>query len=88
MAKTSTTNDLGAWRDVYVLEAFVHGADYDKQRDALLAELYAGGKGTLVHPHLGTWVVQVEDWTAPKTRLPAGVPLEYVEGPRCQTQIS
>ena len=29
------------------------------QRDAVLEELHAGGKGTLVHPHLGTWIVQV-----------------------------
>ena len=121
------TNDLGARRDVYVLGALLLGPNYVYVRNALLAELYAGGKGTLgasAVRHLGS---AGEDWaveesteegglvrftlmppppltkrlpcgcatlmlrptrkghdavrTAPKTRMPLGVPLEYVEGP-------
>ena len=73
MAKTPATNDLGARRDVYVLEALLLGADYDYARNTLLEELYASGKGTLVHPHLGTWVVQVEDWTMEESTEQTGI---------------
>ena len=67
------TNDPGARRDVYVLEALVIEPDYDYARNALLKELHAGGKGTLVHPHLGTWVVQLEDWTMEESTEEGGL---------------
>ena len=67
------TNDLGARRDVYVLEALVIGPDYDLARNALLAELHAGGKGTLVHPYLGFLLVQVEDWTVEESTEEGGL---------------
>ena len=67
------TNDLGARRDIYVLEALVIGPDYDYARDALLAELQAGGKGTLVHPYLGYLLVQVEDWTVEESTEEGGL---------------
>ena len=67
------TNDLGARRDVYVLEALLLGPEYDYARNALLEELHAGGKGTLVHPYLGIWVVQVEDWTMEESTEEGGL---------------
>ena len=69
MAQTAS----GARRDVYVLEALVIGPDYDLARNALLAELHAGGKGTLVHPYLGFLLVQVEDWTMEESTEEGGL---------------
>ena len=54
------TEDLGRPLGRYTVEAYVVGADYDQQRDALRRAAYATkGPGPLVHPWLGTLQVQV-----------------------------
>lgn len=52
------TEDLGRSARRYGLEAFVLGGDYMAQRDALLAACEDKGPATLIHPYLGSLVVQ------------------------------
>lgn len=45
--------DLGRDVETVAVRAFVIGADYDLQRDAILAAMREPGPGELVHPHYG-----------------------------------
>lgn len=49
--------DLGLGPDEFRLDAFVLGAEYMAQRDALIAACKAPGQGTLVHPYRGSMQV-------------------------------
>ncbi len=53
--------DLGRKARRFTVEAFVAGADYMAQRDALIAEIEKPGPGVLVHPYYGTLNVTVVD---------------------------
>lgn len=57
--------DLGKKAETERLRLFVLGDDYDKARDALMTALKKPGSGKLVHPYLGTLMIQVQDfdWT-------------------------
>lgn len=57
--------DLGKKAESERLKVFVIGADYDKARDLLMTALNKPGPGKLVHPYLGTLMIQVQDfdWT-------------------------
>lgn len=59
------TEDLGKKAESERLKIFVIGADYDLARDKLMAALNKPGAGKLVHPYLGTLMIQVQDfdWT-------------------------
>lgn len=59
------TEDLGKKAESERLKVFVIGADYDLARDELMAALNKAGAGKLVHPYLGTLMIQVQDfdWT-------------------------
>lgn len=50
---TPLVQDLGRDVETVAVRAFVVGADYDLQRDALLAAMREPGPGELIHPHYG-----------------------------------
>jgi len=58
---TPLVEDLGRRAPTFQVEAFVLGADYMAQRDALEAAIEAEGPGTLVHPYRGELQVCVLD---------------------------
>lgn len=45
--------DLGELQETFTIRGFVHGADYDQKRDALIAALKDPGRGELIHPLFG-----------------------------------
>jgi prophage DNA circulation protein len=51
------SEDLGKHAGPYEVEGYVHGDDYDKARDALIAVLEQPGPKTLVHPKYGRVIV-------------------------------
>lgn len=51
---TPYTEDMGRSAKKWDVAAYVLGADYMTQRDALLNAVEAGGAGILIHPYLGT----------------------------------
>jgi prophage DNA circulation protein len=53
--------DLGRSARELSFEAFVVGADYVAQANALLAAVEEGGPGSLVHPWFGTLTVSIKD---------------------------
>lgn len=57
--------DLGRKADEQRLTAYLVGADYDLDRERLMAALEQSGPGTLEHPYLGSLRVQIQtyDWT-------------------------
>ncbi|HVJ53447.1 MAG TPA: DNA circularization N-terminal domain-containing protein [Aliidongia sp.] len=63
--------DLGRKGRQYRLDVFVVGADWNKQRDALIAACDQPGLGTLVHPLLGNLTVACSDcaWQESVTTL-------------------
>ncbi|WP_158250773.1 DNA circularization protein [Xanthomonas albilineans] len=79
---TPWVEDLGRATREIALDAFLIGADYIDQANALLCALETGGPGTLVHPWLGTMQVCL---SAPaRVRFDAGlgvatVSLSFVE---------
>ena len=46
--------DLGHRTSTYQVDGYLVGADYDRDRDALIRACDEKGPGTLVHPYLGT----------------------------------
>ncbi len=65
--------EIGQQAEGYKVDAFVLGADYDKQRDRLLKELRRGGMGELVHPYLGALRCKCEAWTVSESGEQGGV---------------
>ncbi|MBJ7537161.1 DNA circularization N-terminal domain-containing protein [Marinomonas transparens] len=57
--------DLGKKAETERLKMFVSGEDYDLTRDRLMKALNKPGVGKLVHPYLGSMMIQVTDydWT-------------------------
>jgi prophage DNA circulation protein len=51
---TPYTEDLGRSAREFSVEGFIVGADYDRQRERLVAACEADGPGELVHPYKGT----------------------------------
>ncbi len=54
------TEDLGKSANRYNITGYVIGADYMDARDALMDAVEEGGSGTLVHPFLGSKIVNCE----------------------------
>lgn len=57
----SFPEDLGRDKRVFLIEAYVVGADYMRQRDALEAALAKEGAGELVHPKRGRLMVRAAE---------------------------
>lgn len=55
--------DMGGDTEVVRLTGMIVGANYFVGRDLLLAALRAPGPGTLLHPHYGEMIVNVETWS-------------------------
>ena len=54
--------DLGRRARTFKIEAWIVGADYDRDRDALIAACEAPGEGRLIHPYLGTRSVSCDPY--------------------------
>ena len=54
--------DMGPSAPSDRLVIFLVGDDYDLRRDEMIAKLYSEGPHTLIHPHLGTLRVHVDDF--------------------------
>lgn len=60
--------DLGRKARSFRVEAYVIGADYDIDRNALLKAVEEPGAGTLVHPWLGQHLVAVQSYQLSETK--------------------
>lgn len=65
--ENGNSEDLGKKLKSFSLDMYVLGDDYFAQRDALLEALDSEGAGTLVHPYLGTRIVQVGNYSLNET---------------------
>lgn len=61
------TQNLGRKVRKFSLTAYVLGSDYFSQRNALLIECERGGRGLLVHPYLGSLLVNLENFRLRET---------------------
>lgn len=61
------SEDLGRRLKKFTLSIFVLGDDYFDQRDALIEALETEGSGILIHPYLGTRIVQAGNYTLSET---------------------
>lgn len=76
------TQDLGRRVRRFSLTAYVLGVNYFPQRNALLTECEKGGRGLLVHPYLGSRLVQLENFRLRETTLEGRIArftLDFVE---------
>lgn len=55
--------DMGRRAKEFTIDAYVIGADYMRQRDALMRACDEAGPGELVHPYLGTLRVVCTGWS-------------------------
>lgn len=76
------TQDMGRKARRFSMNAYVLGADYFSQRNALLTACEKGGNGLLVHPYLGSRIVDLENFRLRETTLEgrmARFTLDFVE---------
>lgn len=67
------TEDLGRKARVFSVDAFVMGADYMAQRNALMQAVEQAGPGELVHPYLGRMRATVVDCKVSETTKAGGM---------------
>ena len=76
------SEDLGRKQRTYPITAYIIGADYFRERDALINACEAESTGQLVHPYYGTKVVRCTSLRVSESRQDGGivtVAMEFVE---------
>lgn len=83
---TPYIEDLGALPGKFTINAYVIGADYDRQRDALQAALEAKGKGNLTHPTKGMVDVFVSEYNITESTQQGGMAKFEISFIRAESQ--
>lgn len=67
------SEDLGKKSESFSISAYVLGADYMEQRDALIDALNVAGPGELIHPYYGRKIVQSNGFSISESSSEGGI---------------